>query len=312
MSVALRRQLVRTCVVSTLGLLPLGTGTIVEGNATFTIIGTPVFNLPAGDATIVTDTGAVDQLYKYSWYYRTPLNNQNSAMSKVNTPLEQYIGDSMMVTWTNAGPGAPGVERFDAQLNAHVDDRETPGVTVMTHTMTVKNVSETTRTFQFFNLIDMDLSGTPLDDTYEATSIMPTIGVRVALSEPSGKTAECFGQDATRWEVGSGSSLRAKLSGGSQNLSNSVGPFTGDGAVAFQWTVTLAPGESLNLYGGLALGLSVPCQADFDRDGFVSGDDVDAFLLYFTLGSPLADFDRNGFTNGEDFDPFIVRFEAGC
>ena len=54
------------------------------------------------------------------------------------------------------------------------------------------------------------------------------------------------------------------------------------------------------------------CPGDFDHDGFVNGDDYDAFADAFDLGSPSADFDRNGFVNGTDFDLFALSFEEGC
>jgi len=54
------------------------------------------------------------------------------------------------------------------------------------------------------------------------------------------------------------------------------------------------------------------CPSDHDCNGFVNGDDFDAFIVVFELGEAAADFDRNGFVNGDDFDGFVVAFEAGC
>ncbi len=289
-----------------------GSGTIVDGDAVVSFLGTPAFSLPTGDATLITDSGAVDQMYKYCWYYRTPANNQNSIMSKWNTPTEEYSGDTATFTWLDAGPGASGVERFDAYLTVHVDDLPAAGRTTVTHVLKVQNVSTATKTFQFFNLIDLDLSGSALDDMGEGSDLTVPFGARFVLEEPSGSTGECFGLDATKWEIGSGSALRAKLSSGAQNLNNSVSPFSGDAAVAFQWTVTLAPGETRLIYGGYATRVPVPCPADFDQNGFINGDDFDAFIVHFVNGDPHADFDHNGFTNGDDFDPFIERFYGGC
>ena len=55
-----------------------------------------------------------------------------------------------------------------------------------------------------------------------------------------------------------------------------------------------------------------PCPADIDGNGFVNGDDFDAFVLEFELGTPAADFNNDCFTNGQDFDEFTARFELGC
>ncbi len=55
-----------------------------------------------------------------------------------------------------------------------------------------------------------------------------------------------------------------------------------------------------------------PCPADFNHDGFVTGDDFDSFSLAFIAGDLSADFDRNGFVTGDDFDAYVTAFEAGC
>ncbi len=54
------------------------------------------------------------------------------------------------------------------------------------------------------------------------------------------------------------------------------------------------------------------CPADFDGNGFLTGEDFDAFVAAFEAGNLSADFDGNGFVNGEDFDAYVTAFEAGC
>ncbi len=56
----------------------------------------------------------------------------------------------------------------------------------------------------------------------------------------------------------------------------------------------------------------LPCPADRDVDGFVTGDDYDLYVRLFELGTNLADFNKDGFVNGDDFDEFVAAFEAGC
>lgn len=58
--------------------------------------------------------------------------------------------------------------------------------------------------------------------------------------------------------------------------------------------------------------LGPECGSDFNGDGFVNGDDFDAYVLAFEGGNALADFDKNGFVNGDDFDAYVLSFEAGC
>ena len=54
------------------------------------------------------------------------------------------------------------------------------------------------------------------------------------------------------------------------------------------------------------------CKADFNGDGFVTGDDFDAYVIEFIAGNSDADFNHDGFVTGDDFDAFVVAFEAGC
>ena len=58
--------------------------------------------------------------------------------------------------------------------------------------------------------------------------------------------------------------------------------------------------------------LTPACPADFNADGFVTGDDADAFADAFYWGDMAADFDGNGFVNGDDADGFGAAFYAGC
>ncbi len=55
------------------------------------------------------------------------------------------------------------------------------------------------------------------------------------------------------------------------------------------------------------------CPADYDGDGFLTGDDFDAFVAAFEAGeSVCADQDGNGFITGEDFDLYVEQFVGGC
>ncbi|MBL8761981.1 MAG: PQQ-binding-like beta-propeller repeat protein, partial [Phycisphaerae bacterium] len=54
------------------------------------------------------------------------------------------------------------------------------------------------------------------------------------------------------------------------------------------------------------------CPADFNHDGFVNGDDYDAFAEVFDAADPAADLNHDGFVNGDDYDLFAEHFDAGC
>ncbi len=54
------------------------------------------------------------------------------------------------------------------------------------------------------------------------------------------------------------------------------------------------------------------CAPDFDHDGFLTGEDFDAYSDAFVSGNVSADFDADGFVTGDDFDAFVAAFEVGC
>lgn len=54
-----------------------------------------------------------------------------------------------------------------------------------------------------------------------------------------------------------------------------------------------------------------PQTTDLNADGFVNGDDLDAFMIAFEAGCPCADFDGNGFVNGDDVDLYQAMYENG-
>ncbi len=54
------------------------------------------------------------------------------------------------------------------------------------------------------------------------------------------------------------------------------------------------------------------CPADFNDDGFLTGEDFDAYVAAFEAGAIESDYNGDGFVTGEDFDAFVADFEVGC
>lgn len=73
-----------------------------------------------------------------------------------------------------------------------------------------------------------------------------------------------------------------------------------------------SPGGAFQAAGWIARLNEIPISADFNHDGFVSGDDVDLFRSLFEAGAQAADFNGDLFVNGDDFDAFVKSFTAGC
>jgi len=105
------------------------------------------------------------------------------------------------------------------------------------------------------------------------------------------------------------------------NLADS-GNISGSGTVTLNLT-NIGPADAgsydcvvTNLCGSVtstAATLAVnACPSDFNGDGFVTGEDFDAYVAAFEAGNISADFNGDGFVTGEDFDAYNVAFEAGC
>ncbi len=100
----------------------------------------------------------------------------------------------------------------------------------------------------------------------------------------------------------------------SDNVKTASGAIKLDGEIADPESPSSLPsGEGLA--GGNAVWsfhITATCAADFNNDGFVNGDDYDAFASAFDAGTSAGDFNHDGFVNGDDYDLFAEHFDAGC
>lgn len=94
---------------------------------------------------------------------------------------------------------------------------------------------------------------------------------------------------------------------GTTNSQLRIGGLSPDWAGRYRCVVTNSCGTVTSGVARAAL-----CVSDFDGDGFVTGDDFDAYVAIFELGGDDADVDGNGFVTGDDFDAYVLAFEAGC
>ncbi len=306
-------------------------GTISDGDASLQLVGVPVFSSNLGDCTFLTDTGGPDQGFKCTWYYRTEFNNQNRYMSFLDTPSEVYAGDTATLTYTNAGPGVAGQERFDARIQLTIEDGSVPNRARVVSTCVFKSRATAARTYQVFALIDLDLAGgTPVPASDDEIVLDTGTMVATHVEQSSSNVARIAAVSPTRWQAGSGSSLRTLLNGGAGNLTNAVGPVSGDVGIAFQWTLTLQPNEEVTLRSAYAINdtaFPTPlCVADVDDgsgsgtpDGGVTIDDLIYYLTLFEAGDVQADVDDGSGTGTpdagvtiDDLIFFLTRFEAGC
>jgi hypothetical protein len=250
----------KKCVMlAGLGVLALtqcawGAGTITSGNASLQFVGVPVFSSNLGDANMKTDTTGPDQLYKLTWYYRTPFNNTNRFMSSLDTPTETYSGNTATFNFPNAGPGVAGQERFDAVVTTTLTDGSLVNQSRVVTSCRFKSHANTTLTYNVFVVIDLDIAGgspNPATDDLIVYNASSSIGLQNETSSSNYATIGAI--NPTRWQVGSGTAIRALMNGGSANLSSTGPAFTGDACIAFQWTPTLTPGQEVVLTAAFAI-----------------------------------------------------------
>jgi hypothetical protein len=312
-----------------LALLSLAAGAsgieIKSGNASMNMLTNEFSIAQNGDLFLYTDAGAPDQGYKYCWYYRLPNNNQNRCFSNFDTPTRSggvfsATPDQCTLTWPNAGVGPIPSERFNAIINMKIEDGASPNQLRVTATCKFKSLAVATITYQVFNLIDLDLKGGAPNPGPDDSVVVNTLTSTAMQTEASSSDfAEIAAITPTRWEIGPSSSMRAKLNGGSADLNNSAAPYTGDGAVGFQWSLTLAPGEERTLTTAVAINMTAfpppacPCSADFDNSGGTpDAGDIDVFFAAWLSGEATADADCSGGTpDAGDIDTFFAQWLAG-
>jgi len=97
---------------------------------------------------------------------------------------------------------------------------------------------------------------------------------------------------------------------GATSASLTVAALTSADAASYQCNITSPCGTTTS--NAATLTITGLCTADFDNNGFLTGEDFDAYVAAFEVGTISADFDNDGFVTGDDFDAFVAAFEAGC
>jgi hypothetical protein len=304
---------------------PLSLGqTLTHGDATFSLIPNPPFSSSLPDTNFKTDPTSGDYMGKYSWSYRTQFNNQNSLMSKLDNPVVFTSGNLCRMTWTNAGPAPVGQERFNAELTITLIDGANPKQARLFSVMKLQSAATSTLTYNIFNLNDIDMpGGTPNPQTDDSVRFLSP-NEAFFTEQASFENAIAIAESSSRHEANTGLTLRTNTSSGSSDLSNVDGPVTGDGSSAFQWTLTLAPGESKTVSSGIAINQDSyptnPCIADVNFDHVVDDLDFQLFVVaYNELLCPgdgpsrpfcLSDLNADNVVDDIDFQVFVVQYNA--
>ena len=295
--------------------------TVTDGDASLNVVGPVPFSSNLPNATWRLDgPSSPDQLSQFNWYYRTENNNINRVFSSLDTPASSVAGDTMTFTYTNAGPGPVGTERFNAVIKVQIEDAAAANTgRVYSELVATASAANTgPRVFNFFVIIDPDLAGgSPNPGTNDSVSYS---GNSATFTETgSNDSIQTIADSPTKFEVNTASSIRSKLNGGSFSLGNLADPVAGDVAAAYQWTVTLAPGESRTFRAGFAINQAAQlqpatCPSDFNSDGFVDDTDFVLFAQAYDLftvppAAAAADLNSDGFVDDTDFVLFAQAYD---
>ncbi len=290
--------------------------TITSGNAVFSSTQTPFLQDSTLSSADFKPDGTTDHVFYYNWSYRAP-GGANRGFSWIDTPVQTVAGDTLTLTYTNAGPNPVGFNRFDATIRIKITDSTSPNAArleaFVTFTAAATNSGPTS--WELFNGVDVDLSATSLNDVCTVSN--PT-GVVGTVTDPvTADSLTFFGAGANRFEVSSGSVLRPKLTGGvGNNLANTT-TYTGDGAFGFQWTIAnLAPGASVQLYSSFGLNAPpIPCPPDINHDAVVNTADLAILLGNFGQTVPAftsGDLNGDGVVNTADLLIMLGAFGTTC
>jgi hypothetical protein len=297
--------------ISTSSALDFG-GTLTDHGAYFNTLG---YSVTFGDGALKapgTYSTGVDQLYKNAWYYRPSFSNQARSFGALGDPVSTYTGNVSTATWASNGPsGAFFGAKFKTVLTGYGSNSDKA---MFQTTLTITNQQPTNVTHNIYYTLDADVGGWDSlgDDTAE---IINGNKSNFRIYDTVNGSFEVVTSGVNRYAMGLAADTWKRMNSvGFVDFANTGSGTVGDVSGILQWTFTLKPGESKTIR--LAVGVNtppiIPCDGDFNRDGFLDFSDFDSFVNAFEEGTATADFNNDGFLDFSDFDGFVIAFEAGC
>lgn len=298
----------------------LGVFVINDGNAEMRSALTPFLpdsNLPTADFRCDAPLGA-DHMFGYNWAYRAPGGGGNRGFSWLNTPVQTAVGNTLTLVYTNAGPNPVGFNRFNARLTVQIFDAVQPNTARCESTLEFQAATTNSgaTSWNLFHVADLDLNGTVTNDVFQVT---PSTSIEGVISESATLDRINFvGVNPSRFQLGSGTALRNAVIGGGAIDLNGTTTFSGDGAYAYQWTITLLPGQTLRFktaFGVNMPALPPPCLGDINNDALRDVNDLVAFLANFGQVVPPftgGDLNGDGVVNVLDLTILLGLFGLPC
>ena len=224
-----------------------GQGIITDGDAQYRNLAGPVgaaFWWPDGP----TET---NHLNRNSWFYRVAgdtgqtLVHYDFGTGGAAPDAESYLGRKAKILWDQSP--------LDLELTIKLFDGVNDGESQLLQVMKVTNTSQSAVDVSIFNFVDIDAGGTINDDT----AVVDVNGSLFTVDDPGGDTVEWFGPEADAWEIRAFPDLFADLnSGADYNLTSTGSPLNkADFTGAFQWNLTIQPGEFLKVKVGAGINM---------------------------------------------------------
>lgn len=228
----LRIAILTTAALASAAMAQSGTGgTVTNGFSSFTITDSPTSGTSTGPSAnfSVGGTGNPDHLTSSWWWFRMPGDSRETAFA--NATSASWVGNTGRMDFVYPSFTATMVFKVLGVSN---------GFGVLTETVTIRNTTNASLTLDLFNYNDIDLVGTGGNDV---TSLPAANIVRFTDSAVPGWRADYEGTNA--FAFGPATNIRDLLTDASVNnfgASGAVGSGNREGA--FQWTITLAPGDA--------------------------------------------------------------------
>jgi hypothetical protein len=229
----------------------------------------------AANSQLMTDwngTGGTDQLYQMFGYVGTASGmtavNASSFRTSCNAGLcgsaiaqtGANTASSTIVLNQNVGNGATRLARNSLTLTygfTLVDDQSPNDFDSLGWDVSFTNNTASSLSFVFYTYLDLDLLGTPGNDLVSVSSG----NQQISVLDSTNPSARAFGWSALNgsasgYQVGAYPGLQNQLNGwtSAQNLTNTNALSTnpGDVTAAFQYTITLAAGQTLVMSSSVA------------------------------------------------------------
>lgn len=239
---------------------------ITNGNATFTMpaaVGSLFPTSTTSGADFRPEGGTTtDQMFYYNWAVRQPgFSTAGLTAAGASSITDAGNGtDTYTHTIVDGGGGPAGASRFNAVTTIRITDGANPGEARLDSTLVFTASPNNTgpNTYQLLHVVDNDMNATFGNDVFTITDTAAVRGqvVDTVLAAPAA-IGLFEGLGANRYEVSGSSTIRGRITGGLVDLNNNAS-FSGDGGYGFQWSVTLAPGESFTARSSFALVVPEP------------------------------------------------------